>query len=146
MAREFKRSERVADFIKREVAVLLQRELRDPRVSNPNVNAVVVSRDMSYAKIYVTFMGKDTEAESDEAIKVLNGAAGFIRSQLAKQHKMRSTPKLKFFFDESVRTGEYLSNLIAEAVAGNTTEATSENIAEVASENKETDSGKKIED
>ena len=51
MPKEYSRSERVADFIKREVALLLQRELRDPRVSNANVNAVVVSRDMSTAKI-----------------------------------------------------------------------------------------------
>ena len=44
MPKEYSRSERVADFIKREVALLLQRDLRDPRVSNANVNAVIVSR------------------------------------------------------------------------------------------------------
>lgn len=117
MPKEYSRSERVADFIKREVALLLQRELRDPRVSNPNVNAVVVSRDMSSAKIYVTFLGKETAEEAQEAIEALNGAAGFIRSQVAAQHAMRSTPKLRFYFDESVRTGEHLSNLIDRAVA-----------------------------
>lgn len=117
MPKEYSRADRVADFIKREVAMLLQRELRDPRVSHPNVNAVVVSRDMSMAKIYVTFLDKETAADAKEAIDVLNGAAGFIRSQVAVQHSMRSTPKLKFFFDESVRTGEHLSNLIDRAVA-----------------------------
>ena len=117
MPKEYSRSERVADFIKREVALLLQRELRDPRVSNPNVNAVVVSRDMSSAKIYVTFLGKETAEEAQEAIEALNGAAGFISSQVAAQHTMRSTPKLRFYFDESVRTGEHLSNLIDRAVA-----------------------------
>ena len=64
MPKEYSRSERVADFIKREVALLLQRELRDPRVSNANVNAVVVSRDMSTAKIYVTFFDKETAEEA----------------------------------------------------------------------------------
>lgn len=117
MPKEYSRADRVADFIKREVAMLLQRELRDPRVSHPNVNAVVVSRDMSTAKIYVTFLDKETAADAKEAIDVLNGAAGFIRSQVAVQHSMRSTPKLKFFFDESVRTGEHLSNLIDRAMA-----------------------------
>ena len=117
MPKEYSRADRVADFIKREVAMLLQRELRDPRVSHPNVNAVVVSRDMSNAKIYVTFFDKETAADAKEAIDVLNGAAGFIRSQVAVQHSMRSTPKLKFFFDESVRTGEHLSNLIDRAVS-----------------------------
>ena len=118
MPKEYSRSERVADFIKREVALLLQRELRDPRVSNANVNAVVVSRDMSTAKIYVTFFDKGTGEEAKEAVEVLNGAAGFIRTQVASQHSMRSTPKLRFYFDDSVRQGEHLSNLIDRAIAG----------------------------
>ena len=119
MPKEYSRSERVADFIKREVALLLQRELRDPRVINANVNAVIVSRDMSMAKIYVTFFDKETAEEAKQAVEVLNGAAGFIRSQVASQHSMRSTPKLRFYFDDSVRQGEHLSNLIDRAIAGN---------------------------
>ena len=118
MPKEYSRSERVADFIKREVALLLQRELRDPRVSNANVNAVVVSRDMSTAKIYVTFFDKETAEEAKQAVEVLNGAAGFIRTQVASQHSLRSTPKLRFYFDDSVRQGEHLSNLIDRAIAG----------------------------
>ena len=117
MPKEYSRSERVADFIKREVALLLQRELRDPRVSNANVNAVVVSRDMSTAKIYVTFFDKETAEEAKQAVEVLNGAAGFIRTQVASQHSMRSTPKLRFYFDDSVRQGVHLSNLIDRAIA-----------------------------
>ena len=118
MPKEYSRSERVADFIKREIALLLQRELRDPRISNVNVNAVVVSRDMLTAKIYVTFFDKETAEEARQAVEVLNGAAGFIRTQLASQHSMRSTPKLRFYFDDSVRQGEHLSNLIDRAIAG----------------------------
>ena len=118
MPKEYSRSERVADFIKREVALLLQRALRDPRVSNASVNAVVVSRDMSTAKIYVTFFDKETVEEAKQAVKVLNGAAGFIRTQVASQHRMRSTPKLRFYFDDSVRQGKHLSNLIDRAIAG----------------------------
>ena len=122
MPKEYSRSERVADFIKREVALLLQRELRDPRVSNANVNAVVVSRDMSTAKIYVTFFDKETAEEAKQAVEVLNGAAGFIRTQVASNHSMRSTPKLSFYFDDSVRQGEHLSNLIDRAIAGSGSE------------------------
>ena len=122
MPKEYSRSERVADFIKREVALLLQRELRDPRVSNTNFNAVVVSRDMSTAKIYVTFFDKETAEEAKQAVEVLNGAAGFIRTQVASQHSMRSTPKLRFYFDDSVRQGEHLSNLIDRAIAGSGSE------------------------
>ena len=112
MPREFKRSDRVADFVKRELSILLQQELRDPRVINPNVNEVVVSRDISHAKVYVTFLDVESEADAKEAIDALNGAAGYLRSQLSTQHRMRSTPKLQFFFDKSVRAGEHLSNLI----------------------------------
>ena len=122
MPKEYSRSERVADFIKREVALLLQRELRDPRVSNANVNAVVVSRDMSTAKIYVTFFDKETAEEAKQAVEVLNGAAGFMRTQVASKHSMRSTPKLRFYFDDSVRQGEHLSNLIDRAIAGSGSE------------------------
>ena len=98
--------------------MLLQRELRDPRVSNANVNAVVVSRDISTAKIYVTFFDKEKAEEAKQAVEVLNGAAGFIRTQVASQHSMRSTPKLRFYFDDSIRQGEHLSNLIDRAIAG----------------------------
>ena len=66
--------------------------MRDPRVSNANVNAVVVSRDMSTAKIYVTFFDKETAEEAKQAVEVLNGAAGFISTQVASKHSMRSTP------------------------------------------------------
>jgi len=118
MARQFTRAERVADFIKRELAILLQQELRDPRVGQANVNAVVVSRDMSHAKVYVTFIGRDSAEDSAEAVDALNHAAGFLRSQLANKSSMRSTPKLRFIFDQSVRSGEYLSKLIDSAIAG----------------------------
>lgn len=117
MPREFNRADRVADFIKRELSVLLQHDVRDPRVKNANVNAVAVSRDMSVAKVYVTFWGAESDDEAADAVKVLNGAAGYLRSQLAAMHSMRSTPRLQFYFDSSVRTGEHMSKLIAEAVA-----------------------------
>ena len=78
MPREFSRSDRVADFIKREIALLIQRELRDPRLKNVNVNAVSVTRDMSIAKIYVTILGASINDDSKPFIEALNGAAGFL--------------------------------------------------------------------
>jgi len=59
MPREYKRSDRVADFIKRELSILLQQELRDPRVGTAIINEVTVSRDIAHAKVYVTFLGVD---------------------------------------------------------------------------------------
>jgi len=117
MAREFSRADRVADFIKRELSLLIQREMRDPRVSGANINAVSVSRDMSTAKIYVTFIGLETAQESKDAIKALEGAAGFLRSELAARSTARSIPKLRFYFDEVARSSERVSDLIDSALA-----------------------------
>ena len=117
MAREFKRADRVADFIKRELSVLIQLEMRDPRVSGANINEVKVTSDMSQAKVYVTFLGLETAEESKESIEALDKASGFLRSQLASVATMRSVPKLKFFFDEVARSSEHISDLIDKAVS-----------------------------
>lgn len=117
MPREFKRSDRVADFVKRELSILLQIKMRDPRVGDAIVNDVVVSRDMSYAKVYVTLMGVEDIEDAREPIAVLNGAAGFLRSELAQKNTMRSTPKLQFYFDETQRNSAYISDLIDKAIS-----------------------------
>lgn len=115
--KEFKRTDRVADFLKRELGSLIQLELRDPRLGMISVTDVQVSRDLAHARIFVTVMDKETAEDASEALKVLNNAAGFLRSRVAKSHKARTTPALKFVFDTSVRRGEYLSRLIDNAVA-----------------------------
>jgi len=119
MAREFSRTQRVADYLLKDVAQVIQQEMRDPRTGLVSVNAVHVSRDLSFAKVYVTFLGKETEAESREGLEVLNNAAGFLRSQLAKGNHMRTTPRLQFVFDTSVRQGEKISTLLNQVVDDN---------------------------
>ena len=117
MAKEYSRTQRVGDFIKRELAGLIQFEIRDPRVGMVSVTDVEVSRDMSHAKVFVTVLGKETEQAAEESIVALNKAAGFLRSQLAKSNNARTTPKIRFFFDASVVKGQYLSSLIEKAVS-----------------------------
>ena len=117
MAREFSRSQRVADHLQRELSGLIQHEIRDPRVGMVSVTAVEVSRDMAHAKVFITVLGKETEEEAKESIDALNKAAGFLRSQMARMSNARTTPKLRFFFDSSVVRGQHLSNLIKSAVA-----------------------------
>lgn len=107
------RSHRVADFLQQELARLIQQEVRDPRVGMVDVTGVEVTRDLGHARVFVTFMNTDQK----EAVEALNKASGFLRSQLAKGNKMRTTPSLRFIYDESVRRGSYLSNLIDEVVA-----------------------------
>lgn len=117
MPREFSRADRVSDAIQRLLAQLIPQQVRDPRIGMVNINEVTVSRDMAYAKVYVTFVGSDSEEEGAESVRLLNGAAGFLRSLLARELTMRSVPKLKFFYDRTSIQGQALSNLIDRAVA-----------------------------
>jgi ribosome-binding factor A len=117
MAKEYSRSQRVGDFLKQELATLIQFQVRDPRVGMVSITDVEVSRDMSHAKVFTTVLGKDTEAEAKESIDVLNKAAGFLRSQVARSNNARTTPRLRFYFDSSVVRGQQLSSLIEKAVS-----------------------------
>lgn len=117
MAREFNRADRVADAIQRIVAQLIQFEIRDPRVGLVNINDVAVTRDMAYAKVFCTFVGRDGDEESEAATEILNKASGYLRSLLAKELNMRSTPRLQFVYDKTAIRGQQLSSLIDKAVA-----------------------------
>jgi ribosome-binding factor A len=114
--KEFSRTARIADFLKRELGSFIQKELRDPRLGMVSVIDAEVSRDMSHAKIYVTVMGKNSAEEAKESLAVLNKAAGFLRSQVAKINNARTTPQLRFYYDSSVNRGQHLSKLIQDAV------------------------------
>lgn len=114
MSRDLK----VADFIRDEVARIVQFEMRDPRVGGfVSVNDVKVSKDLGYADIYVSSLNATTTQEREELISVLNKAAGFFRSTLAKRHSMRTTPKPRFHYDELVEDGPRLEALIDQVVA-----------------------------
>lgn len=115
--REFKRTDRVADQLQKELAVLIQREVKDPRLGMVTVSGVTVSRDLGYADIYVTLLGEQSPERIKENLQVLKRAGGFLRSQVAKRIKLRHVPELRFHFDETVVRGQKLSSLIDEAVA-----------------------------
>ena len=117
MAREFQRADRVADAIQRSLANLIQNEIRDPRVGMVNINSVSVTRDLAYAKVYVTFVGVEQDEACEEGAEVLNNASAFLRTLLSKDVKMRTTPRLQFYYDRSTVRGQELSALIDKAVA-----------------------------
>lgn len=120
MAKENSRTRRIADQIQRDLSVLIQQEVKDPRLGMVTVNAVRVSRDLSYADIYFTCMvfGEDAEARQrrDDQAAVLNRASGFLRTLLARELKLRVMPQLRFHYDEVLETGTRLTGLIDEAV------------------------------
>ncbi|WP_148252543.1 30S ribosome-binding factor RbfA [Aidingimonas lacisalsi] len=115
--REFKRTDRVADQLQKELAVLIQREIKDPRLGMVTISGVTVSRDLGYADIYITLLGENDLARIEENLGVLARARGFLRSQIARRIKLRHVPELRFHYDESIVRGEKLSSLIDEAVA-----------------------------
>lgn len=117
MPREFTRAERVSDAIQQELAVLIRENVRDPRVGMVSVTEVEVSRDLAYAKAHVSFVGDRSQDEIDEGLAALNGASGYLRKLLAGSIKLRITPKINFFYDESGRRGQHLSQLIDLAIS-----------------------------
>lgn len=114
--REFSRDLRVADFVRDELASIIQLGMRDPRVGMVSVNEVTVSRDLAYADIYISSIDTDSQDKRDDLIRVLNKASGFFRSELARRHSMRTTPKPRFHYDEIVESGPRLEKLIEAAV------------------------------
>lgn len=109
MARSTGRALKVADQIQRELAEIIQRELRDPRVGMITLTGVEVSADCAHATVYYTCL----DADRIEAVNTgLRRAAGFLRSHLGRRIKLYSTPELHFKYDESVERGARLSQLI----------------------------------
>ena len=114
MPRDFKRSERVAGTMRRELAQLIQKEVDDPGVGFIGLSDVEVSRDISHAKIFVTVFEAEKAASS---IKALNKAAGYLRTRLGQEMRIRSVPELHFEHDASVETGQHMDELIESAIA-----------------------------
>lgn len=117
MAKQYSRTQRVADQMQRELAILIQREVRDPRLGMVTITAVDVSRDLAHGKVFFTLLGKDSDEDVAQNREILNEVAGFLRMQLGRVMKLRSVPQLHFHYDESIRRGVHLSSLIERAVA-----------------------------
>lgn len=131
--RQFGRHQRVSDQLQRELARLIQFEIKDPRLSMLTVSGVRVSRDLSVANVYVTIMEENPSSDSkdsglsdkdagsgktnkkEEVLQVLQKSAGFLRTMLSQSMKLRSVPQLKFHYDESIERGQTLSSLIDKA-------------------------------
>lgn len=116
MPKDYPRTYRIAEQIKREIALILQRELKDPRLKGfISISAVEVSGDLSFAKVYVSILGSE-EAIRD-AMTILKNAKKFIRSLLARRLSLRIMPELNFIYDNSITEGSRLINLIDKALA-----------------------------
>jgi ribosome-binding factor A len=115
------RAKRVGDRIREELADLIHREVADPRLHLVTVTSVDVDRDLAFATIYVVATGSDER--SDEVLTALEGAKGFLRSELAHRIHLRSFPQLRFQWDYTQTRGariDELIDLLDEAKGGDT--------------------------
>ena len=111
---EFGRSVRVADQIQRELAVLVARDVADPRVGEVTISGVDLSPDMRHARVLVT-PGRGTDG--DASASALNHAAGFLRSRLARRVRLRRLPRLVFEHDRTLERALRIDALIDGASA-----------------------------
>ncbi|ADM96845.1 30S ribosome-binding factor RbfA [Dickeya dadantii] len=116
MAKEFSRTQRVAQEMQKEIAIIIQREVKDPRVGMATVSGVEVSRDLAYAKVFVTFLNDNEPEQVKAGVKALQDASGFIRMLLGKAMRLRVVPELTFSYDNSLVEGMRMSNLVTKVV------------------------------
>jgi len=107
------RGRKLGELIQKEIALLVQQEVKDPRIGMVTINEASVSRDLAFADIHFTVL----PAEKTELVEhILNEASGFLRSELAKVLVTRTTPKLRFHYDCTIERGARMNKAIDKAL------------------------------
>lgn len=106
------RAVRLREEIKREVSVIIQRQVKDPRLGMVSVTDVDLSRDFSYCKIFVSILGDENQRE--QSLAGLRRATGFIRSELGKRLRVRHVPEISFSYDASLEHGARINAILKE--------------------------------
>jgi ribosome-binding factor A len=104
----FKRSERVGDQMKQEIADILMRKIKDPRIGFVTITDVEIAADLKNAKVFFSVYGGDKE----ESLKGLTSATPFIRSELGRRMRMKFVPELLFRYDSTVERGAHIMELL----------------------------------
>ena len=115
MPKEYARSERVAQMINRQLALIMRNDVNDPRVSSLTITDVEVTKDLRQAKVFVSSMLND-DLDISETMKAIDKANGFLRHRLAGVMEMRHCPNLLFAYDNSISDGAKISALIDKAL------------------------------
>lgn len=103
------KQERIASIIRKNIAEIIQFQIKDPHLGFVSIPEVRVSKDFSYATVYVSFI-KDEDIEP--SLEVLNKARGYIRSELASKLDIRRVPEIRFVLDEGYKKEERISELL----------------------------------
>jgi ribosome-binding factor A len=106
----YKRAERVSDQMKQEIADILMRKIKDPRIGFVTVTEVDVADDLRNAKVFVSVYGTEKAA----TLKGLESASPYIRSELGRRMRMKFIPELLFRYDDSVERGAHINELLHE--------------------------------
>jgi ribosome-binding factor A len=105
------RIRRVAGQIKKDISRIIASQIKDPRVAAlTSVTEVKLTRDLRYASVYVSIYGNETVKE--ETLQALIRASGFIRSEVGSRIRLRYTPEINFFLDDSIEYGAHIENVI----------------------------------
>jgi ribosome-binding factor A len=105
------RIRRVAEQMKKDVSAIIASEIKDPRVAGlTSITDVELSKDLRYASIYVSIFGNDDEKE--ETLQTLIRASGFIRGEIGRRIRLRYTPEISFYLDNSLEYGAHIERVI----------------------------------
>ncbi|MGE5371310.1 MAG: 30S ribosome-binding factor RbfA [Solirubrobacterales bacterium] len=107
-----RRTERLAEEIRREISGILTESIKDPRLSLVSVSRVDVTNDLGHARVYISVLGDETKQK--EAEESLNKAKGFIRSEVSNRIRLRHAPEISFRIDHSIEHGIRISNMLDE--------------------------------
>ncbi len=107
-----RRTDRVAELLRTELNDLILHQLKDPRVRLATVVSVEVTGDLSRARVKVSVLGEDEDRTS--ALEGLTHAAGFLRTQLARRLRLRTTPELVLELDRGAEHSQRISELLEE--------------------------------
>jgi ribosome-binding factor A len=104
----YKRSKRVGDLLRKEIAEIIMRRVKDPRLGFITITSVDVSDDLRNATVYISVLEKDT---TGTVLEALSSASGFIRSELVKRLRMKIIPRLVFVEDIAIEYGARIEDL-----------------------------------
>lgn len=108
------RVNRISEEYKREISDIIKNGIKDPRIADfTSVMSVDVTRDLKYAKVYISVLGD--EKKKEDTMIGLRSAAGYVRKEMGKRVKLRYTPEIIFELDTTIEHGIYISKLIDEA-------------------------------
>ncbi|MGB9715515.1 MAG: 30S ribosome-binding factor RbfA [Thermodesulfovibrionales bacterium] len=111
----YKRSQRVSDLLRKEIADIIMNKLKDPRIGFTTVTGVDVTDDIKMARVFVSIL---KEEERNTSLEILNSAKKFVRSELSRRLRMKFIPTIEFRLDTSIEYGDRIERLLKEAIKG----------------------------